>query len=183
MKAFVIIIIFQFLGFNTQTVYNVEQDGASMTVTGTSSLHNWESTIENFKYTASITVEENTLLKINQLEFTASVKSIKSGKGGMDKKTYKALRETDYPTISYNLISAIPQSGNTVTSTGELIIAGKKRKVSMDVNYEIYSNIIVFRGELTIKMSDYEISPPTALMGTIKTGDEVTIRFSIPFQK
>ena len=101
----------------------------------------------------------------------------------MDKKTYKALRETDYPTISYNLISAIPQSGNTVTSTGELIIAGKKRKVSMDVNYEIYSNIIVFRGELTLKMSDYEISPPTALMGTIKTGDEVTIRFSIPFQK
>ena len=53
----------------------------------------------------------------------------------------------------------------------------------MDVNYEIYSNIIVFRGELTLKMSDYEISPPTALMGTIKTGDEVTIRFSIPFQK
>ncbi len=183
MKVFVIIIIFQFLGFNTQTVYNVEPDGASMTVSGTSSLHDWESTVEDFEHTATVTVEGNTLIKMNQLEFTVPVKSIKSGKGGMDKKTYEALRETDYPTISYNLISAIPQSGNTVTSTGELIIAGKKRKVSMDVNYEIYSNIIVFRGELTIKMSDYEISPPTALMGTIKTGDEVTIRFSIPFQK
>ncbi len=183
MKAFVIIIIFQFLGFNTQTVYNVEQDGASMTVTGTSSLHNWESTIEDFKYTASITVEGNTILKINQLEFTVAVKSIKSGKSGMDKKTYEALREADHPTISYNLISAIPQSDNTVTSTGELTIAGKKRKVTMEVNYEIYPSIVEFRGELTINMSDYEISPPTALMGTIKTGDEVTIRFSIPFQK
>ena len=101
----------------------------------------------------------------------------------MDKKTYEALREVDYPTISYNLISAIPQSDNTVSSTGELTIAGKKRQIDMEVNYEIYPTIIEFRGELTINMSDYEISPPTALMGTIKTGDEVTIRFSVLFQK
>lgn len=183
MKFFIVIIIFQFLGLNTQTVYNVIQDRATMTVSGTSSLHDWESTIEDFKYTASITVEGNTLLEINQLDFKVTVKSIKSGKSMMDKKTYKALREPNHPTISYNLISTISQSGNTVTSTGELIIAGKKRKVTMDVNYEIYSNIIVFHGELTLKMSDYEISPPTALMGTIKTGDEVTIRFSVPYLK
>ena len=87
MKVFVIIIIFQFLGFNTQTVYNVEQDGASMTVSGTSSLHDWESTVEDFEHTATVTVEGNTLIKMNQLEFTVPVKSIKSGKGGMDKKT------------------------------------------------------------------------------------------------
>ncbi len=183
MKVFVIIIIFQFLGFNTQNVYNVEPDKASMTVSGTSSLHDWESTVEDFSHTASITVEGNKLSKINQLEFTVIVKSIKSGKGGMDKKTYEALREADYPTISYILISAIPKSGNIVSSTGELTIAGKKRQIDMEVNYEIYPGIIEFRGELTLKMSDYEISPPTALMGTIKTGDEVTIRFSIPFQK
>ncbi len=183
MKVFVIIIIFQFLGFNTQTVYNAEQDGASMTVSGTSSLHDWESTVEDFEHTATIRIEGNTLLKINHLEFTVPVKSIKSGKSGMNKKTYEALREADYPTISYNLVSAILKNGNSVTIIGELTIAGKKRTVTMEVNYEIVSNIIEFRGELTLKMSDYDISPPTALMGTIKTGDEVTIRFSIPFQK
>ena len=101
----------------------------------------------------------------------------------MDKKTYGALRESDHPTISYILISSIPKTGNTVTSKGELTIAGKKRQVTMDVNYEIYPSIIEFSGELTINMSDYDIAPPTALMGTIKTGDEVTIRFSIPFRK
>jgi len=183
MKIFATIIIFHFLGFNTQTSYNTEPDKASMTVSGTSSLHDWESTVEDFSHTATITVEGNTLSKINQLEFTVVVKSIKSGKRGMDKKTYEALRESDHPTISYILISSIPKTGNTVTSKGELTIAGKKRQIDMEVNYEIYPGIIEFRGELTLKMSDYEISPPTALMGTIKTGDEVTIRFSIPFQK
>ena len=65
MKFFIVIIIFQFLGLNTQTVFNVIQDRATMTISGTSSLHDWESTIEDFKYTASITVEGNTLLENN----------------------------------------------------------------------------------------------------------------------
>ena len=183
MKVFITIIILQFLGFNDLTVYNEEEDKAIMTVSGTSSLHDWESSVEDFKYTASISVEGNTLLEINELDFMVSVKSIKSGKDMMDKKTYKALKESSYPTISYHLISVITQNDNTVTSTGELIIGGKKNMVRMDVNYEIYSSTIEFNGELTLKMSDYEISPPTAMMGTIKTGDEVTIRFSIPFNK
>jgi len=183
MKILAIIIMFQFLGFKPQTVYNIEPDKPSMTVSGTSSLHDWESSVEDFKHTADITVDGKALSKINQLEFTVVVKSIKSGHNGMDKKTYEALMESDYPEITYNLISAIPANGNTVKTKGELTIAGKKRMVTMEVNYEILSSIIEFRGELTLKMSDFDISPPTALLGTIKTGDEVTIRFFVPFQK
>ncbi len=183
MKILAIIIIFQFLGYNSQTLNNIEEEKSSMTISGTSSLHDWESSVEDFKHTADITVDGKTLSKINQLEFTVVVKSIKSGHNGMDKKTYEALRESDHPEITYNLISAIPANGNTVNTTGELTIAGKKKKVIMEVNYKVFPSAIEFHGELTLKMSDYDISPPTAMMGAIKTGNEVTIRFSLSLQK
>ena len=76
MKILAIIIIFQFLEIKPQTVYNIEPDKPSMTVSGTSSLHDWESSVEDFKHIADITVDGKTLSKINQLEFTIVVKSI-----------------------------------------------------------------------------------------------------------
>jgi len=183
MKVFVIIIIFQFLGLNAQTLYHSEQNKASMTVTGTSTIHDWELKVEDIKHTGSITMEGNKLLKINQLDITVAVNSLKSGKDLMDNKTYEALNEADHPAISFNLISAILKGNDTATSTGELTIAGKTRKVTMNVRYKLYETFIEFQGELTLKISDYEITPPTVLMGTIKTGDEVTISFSIPFPR
>ena len=183
MKVFIVIIIIQFLGLNAQTLYHLEQNKASMTVTGTSTIHDWELKVEDIKHTGSMTVERNKLLKINQLDITVAVKSIKSGKDLMDNKTYKALKEANHPAISFNLITTIPAGNNTVTSTGELTIAGKTRKVTMDVRYKLYETFIEFQGELTLKMSDYEITPPAVFMGTIKTGDEVTISFSIPFPR
>ena len=32
-------------------------------------------------------------------------------------------------------------------------------------------------GQLPIRMTDYGIKPPTAMMGTIKTGDDVKVTF------
>jgi hypothetical protein len=35
----------------------------------------------------------------------------------------------------------------------------------------------VLTGQLPIRMSDYGIKPPTAMMGTIKTGNDVKVTF------
>jgi hypothetical protein len=40
---------------------------------------------------------------------------------------------------------------------------------------------LAFEGSQTIKMTDYGITPPTALFGTLKTGDEITITFKTNF--
>ena len=37
-------------------------------------------------------------------------------------------------------------------------------------------------GEKSIKMTSYGVEPPTALLGTIKTGDDLTIKFNIKLQ-
>jgi polyisoprenoid-binding protein YceI len=41
------------------------------------------------------------------------------------------------------------------------------------------ANSMTVSGDYTLKMTDYGIQPPKAMWGTIKTGDEVTIKFEI----
>ena len=38
---------------------------------------------------------------------------------------------------------------------------------------------VQFIGSVTFNMTNFNIDPPTAVMGTIKTGDEITIKFQV----
>jgi hypothetical protein len=40
---------------------------------------------------------------------------------------------------------------------------------------------LTFEGSQTIKMSDYNIVPPVALFGALKTGNEITINYKTTF--
>ena len=55
--------------------------------------------------------------------------------------------------------------------------------MSIDFNLDINSNTIHIVGEKSIKMTDFNVEPPTALFGSITTGDEITIKFKTKFKK
>jgi len=154
-----------------------------MTVSGTSSLHDWVSKVEKITGKGSITLENSKIVDISDLQITAVVQSIKSGKGAMDSKTYEALKEKKHPEIKYTLRSTNKKSSNSISTKGNLTIAGKTKSVDVEVKYQNLSTSISFSGDIQIKMSEYDIKPPTALMGTIKTGDEITVTFNVLFTK
>jgi polyisoprenoid-binding protein YceI len=61
---------------------------------------------------------------------------------------------------------------------GKLTIAGVTRDVTMQISGTRDSGGMYFlTGQLPIRMSDYGIKPPTAMMGTIKTGNDVKVTF------
>ena len=68
-----------------------------------------------------------------------------------------------------------------VASDGKLKIAGTEREIPVTATYskESGSQKISFTGSVSIKMTDFNISPPTAMFGTLKTGDEITIKYEI----
>ncbi|MEQ8470353.1 MAG: YceI family protein [Marinoscillum sp.] len=68
-----------------------------------------------------------------------------------------------------------------VASDGKLKKAGTEREIPVTATYskESGSQKISFTGSVSIKMTDFNISPPTAMFGTMKTGDEVTIEYKI----
>jgi polyisoprenoid-binding protein YceI len=76
--------------------------------------------------------------------------------------------------------ATLEQSSTTIgiKTRGRLTIAGMTRDIAMQVNGTPEPDgAYVLTGQLPIRMSGYRIKPPTPMMGTIRTGNEVTVTF------
>lgn len=162
-----------------QTNYHLNKEASSLAILGTSSLHDWESVVEDFDIEIVTTQTDDSDFNINSLVFFAEVESIKSGKRIMDRKTRGALNHDDYPTIDFNFKEALATSTDSVTIIGLLSMAGVDQEVEVTGNLELSGTDLIISGEKKILMTEFGISPPTAMMGSLKTGDEVTIKFNI----
>jgi len=180
LKALILLIVFAIPG--SQLIFDqkdLDKANSSLTVFGTSSLHDWEIEAEEFNSNADLAVTDNGV-QIKSLSFTVPVKGLKSGKSAMDDNTYKALKAKDHPTIKYQLKEATP-SGDKTQTKGMLTIAGVTKTVDMVVETKT-NNGVQFSGSITFNMTDYGVEPPTALFGTIKTGDEITVKFKVNYK-
>lgn len=104
----------------------------------------------------------------------------------MDKKAHDALKEKKSPEIKFSLNknNNVNISGANANLTGLLTVAGKSKTVKVSANFDVENpQKFLVSGSVPIKMSDFGIDPPTAVMGTIKTGDEVVVKFNLEFQK
>lgn len=153
-----------------------------MTVKGTSSLHDWESVVEKLDCKTSYKIENGALADIKTAVVQVPVESIKSPKGKMmDNKTYDAFNYEKHPYIIFTLSSEKINTANlTAELKGTLVMAGSTRPVDVTVTYKILpGGDLQISGSKKIKMTEFKMEPPTAMMGTIKVGDEVVITFDI----
>lgn len=155
----------------------------NVSVKGTSTLHDWESIVE--KTNATITIDNFYNVAIETLEVEIEATSIKSGKKIMDKLTYKALKAEEYPLITFIFKKGEIISENkdfiNIKLFGNLTIAGVTKSVNVLSNINKNGDHIVLTGSHELKMTSFGINPPKALLGTIKTGDEITIEFNLKF--
>lgn len=162
--------------------YNTVTEDSKVVIIGTSNVHDWESEAEEFSGTATIEIEEDSLVSISDLEFNVVVDGIKSGKGGMDSKTYDALNKKKHPNIVYVLTDIADLKDSTLTANGELTISGVTNTIQMEVKYDILPDgSVSFKGTQPIKMTDYDVDPPKAMFGAIKAGEDVEVTFDAKF--
>jgi polyisoprenoid-binding protein YceI len=166
-----------------------EITSSQMAIAGTSNLHDWETNVTKVEATGDITLDGTTLKSIKSLTVEIPVGGLKSAKGSMmDKKTWSALKKDSYPNITYTLtkVNSLTKSGDSydIKTTGNLSLAGETRPIEMTVKGKVLANgNLQFEGSKKLKMTDFKIDPPTALMGTMKTGDEITISFNVKLAK
>jgi len=178
------IILFVLIAFQiqAQTKYNMKP-GYDIHVAGTSSLHDWEMTSDNSKGSMVASIESDKLAKVKELKITVVTESLKSGKSGMDKNAYEALKSKDNKEVTFTS-TKVKVSGELVTATGELCIAGAKKNTTITATCAVQSNgEINCKGSKKIKMTEYNVDPPTAMFGTIKTGDDLEIVFDVTFTR
>ncbi|MFU8847242.1 MAG: YceI family protein [Opitutales bacterium] len=168
-------------------------------VAGTSSLHDWEVVTKEIVGTLKISapkggegaLELTSDLPLVTAQVSIRSESLVSGKGGMDKKMYKALETKKYKEVSFVLDSlelaqeqSPSDSGKAasidVLAKGKLTITDKTRRVQFPatITWEPQKKAIAVSGEVDLRMTDFEVEPPTALLGTIKTGDEIKVSFT-----
>lgn len=168
--------------------YKVNSAASDLKVEGTSNIHDWELSAKELQGTLKVEMEDGQLVKINSLDFTVVAESLKSGKGGMDKNTYKALKTDDNKNIIYKLekvnnLDCTSQSECKITTSGYLTIAGTKKPVDLTFDAKVSDGKITLSGSKKINMTHFNVDPPTAMFGTITTGEEVTIKFKTAFSK
>ena len=163
---------------NAQTTYTASENDSKVVIEGTSNIHDWEMNVESLKSTLVLNNNAETIKAVN---FEVPVESMKSGKSKMDKNTYKALKEDKYEKIVFSS-STIEETDNKFYATGKLTIAGVTKDVRIPFNFSKQNNQLALNLDYEINMLDYKVEPPTALFGTITTGENVNVIINLIFK-
>ncbi|HYI78884.1 MAG TPA: YceI family protein [Chryseolinea sp.] len=178
----ILAVLFAHSEYSNAQVSNVSD--YKVTIKGTSTMHDWESNVEELESHATYKLKGDELVSIGDASLKVTVTSIKSTKGKiMDNKTYKAFDSENHPFIIFTLKSEkINPSKLTVDLIGTLEMAGTTLPVKLVANYKVLANgELEIIGTKKVKMSEYKMTAPKAMMGTIKVGDEVDINFDVTF--
>jgi polyisoprenoid-binding protein YceI len=161
----------QSLVFNNTTKFYVD---------GTSTIHDW--TIESNEITGKLAVDASGA--VSSVELNLKAESLKSGKSGMDKKVYEAFDTKKNPGILFKSSAVTMNADNKGgVAKGTLSMGGATGQIEVPFTLDSSSGNWVFNGKVDMLMTTFKMAPPTAMLGTIKAGDQVTVRFEVVTSK
>ena len=161
----------------------------AISVAGTSTLHDWTIKSEQGQCDLVIGLANNRPEAFSGLSFSIPVESLKSGHGGMDKNTYKALKTDKFKNITFSLtsgnVTAVDATTYQLRAVGNLTIAGTTHLTDLvaQAKYNPADQSFTISGSKKLKMTDYGITPPSVMLGTIKAGNDITVSFNAKIVK
>ncbi|MBN8852005.1 MAG: hypothetical protein BGO55_26235 [Sphingobacteriales bacterium 50-39] len=167
---------------------NYTGSSTNLVVSGTSTLHNWDMKSANGECKASFTFSGANITALTAMSFSTAAVALKSEHTSMDNNAYKALKTEKNPAISYVMTSATVAPGqggtHTVTCQGKLTIAGTTRDQELIATVKANAdNTLTVSGNRSISMKDFNMQPPTFMMGAIKTGNDIILTFNLTLKR
>lgn len=127
---------------------------------------------------------------ISKVAVSIPVKSLKCGNGQMDGNMYKALRANEFPDIRYVLSSyevtkeLTTVDGFTARTIGDLTVAGTTVRVEIPITaLRKEGGTMTGEGTVKLKITDFGIKPPVALLGTLRTKNEIELKFQLQLDR
>lgn len=116
---------------------------------------------------------------IQSLTATVTIQALSCGGGNtMNGHMRKALKETEFPEIKYQADKyTLVDGGAGAQVSGQLTIAGVTRPVTIDAKLAPAPGGVHVTGKVDIAMPDYNVKPPSLMLGTMKVAPNVTVTF------
>jgi hypothetical protein len=185
-----------------QTISLKVAPGASLELDGDSSLHRYSAKATQMEAgigidgerpaTAAQASDLEGLIRghfIKTFQLVVPVDQLRSGEKGLDANMRKALKSDRYKRIRFQMDSydvlASPAVGASigVVLHGRLSLAGVERRIDVTAAGVRVRDGLEISGSKDLLMTDYQIKPPTMMLGTIKTKDLITVRFKATLNK
>lgn len=161
-------------GWQARERYSFSSPESTLTVSGTSTLHDWSCDVTKVEGWA----ESPDPGSVVGAQLRVVVGDIECGKRTMNRKLQEALLADAHPRITF-VTREIISDGNGLVARGTLSIAGADHSLEFPVQSEFATGSYRFRGSVTLSLEKMGVDRPSALMGTVKTGDEVTVSFDV----
>jgi len=163
-------------------------NSARVSIAGTSNIHTYTASTTTVRLTrvqvAAPVAGANfweEVVKPGQLEafeIVIPAATLSSPKEGLDKNMHKALKVQEFPDITFRLLrTTAGTNGGALNAVGVLKIAGVEREVTLTLKTERQDAGLLVKGELGLLMTDFNIKPPVAMLGMLKTDPKVVITF------
>ncbi|MEN2415460.1 YceI family protein [Flavobacterium mesophilum] len=163
---------------NAQKRYSLTK--STFEVAGTSNIHDWVMRSSDGTGSAVFTITDSKLVDIKNLTITLPAESIKSSKTSMDDVAYECLDTKTHKNIKYTLKSAEKVNETTWIFTGTYTIAGVNKDFKTQVRATTNDNdTFVLQGTNKMTFTDFEMTPPSAALGVVRAGKEITVLFNI----
>ncbi len=169
-----------------QNSYQLDKSASSILVRGSSTFHPWTLAAEEISSDIVPILKNNSSVNLDDLYLEIPVKSLKSDKIGMNEDAHKALKAEKYPTIIFEMKETEYGSNSNeviLNITGNLEIAGVSRKIEVAASALKQDKNLRLLGSKTLRMSNFDIEPPSAFLGLLKAHDRVTVEFELVFIK
>ncbi len=186
----------------TRALSLVVAPGASLELDGDSSLHRYSAKAHGIEAgvgldgarvpTAAQASDLEGLVRghfIKTFHLVVPVDQLSSGEKGLDANMRKALKGDRYKQIRFQMdsydVEAPPTKAATLTVVlhGRLSLAGVERQIDVIAAGVRVRGGLAISGSKDLLMTDYQIKPPTMMLGAIKTKNLITVKFNATLER
>jgi len=129
--------------------------------------------------------DASSIARLRRVEVRVPTHALTCGRSQMDNIMYKALHVDDEPECReivgrFDVIAQSGEGDRSLVMQGTLRIAGRENVVRVPVELQqLRDGSLRAQGALPILMTDYGITPPTALFGVLRTENRIVVKFDL----
>ncbi|MFV1884432.1 MAG: YceI family protein [Balneola sp.] len=171
----------------TNEIKSIILEESKLRINGTSNLNDfeciYEDEIEPDTLTHNVEVRD-TSIAVQGDDISLKIDSFNCGKRGINRDFRKTLKSDVYPNIEIELLSIVSPNGQPTLANIATTLGGVTREYTIVLrDYEFLDDLVIVSGTNEINMTDFGISPPTALFGMIKVKDQISIDFTLSIKR